>query len=331
MTDIPFKDLEQLCLTALEQSGFSNAHAHIIADHLLYNERAGKRSHGLLRLPNIVKGAREKPIPRNEPQMHLDLPAIGIVDGQGHQGLIAIHYAADQAISKAKQNGVSFIGARDYWGTTGTMHYHNKRIVDAGMVGILGCSSESMVSHPDGLDPVIGTNPISFAVPSADTPYTADVTTSEWAYGRLRELQEQGKPVPEGALIDKNGNPSTKIEDAFDGSMLPLSGYKGFALGLAVELLAGPLIGAKAGFDSIPGSDGFFIIAIDASQLGDSDTVLRQIDDFLKDIKNGRQKAEGKEIFIPGERADKEFETTQKSTTVRIAEKTLNDIKALIS
>src|SRR2546423_1027737 len=103
-----------------------------------------------------------------------------------------------------------------------------------------------------GIDGRISTNPIAFAAPRRQgDPIMLDMTTSVVAEGKIRLAINQGKSVPEGWIIDPEGNPTTD-PNAFKadppGAILPLGGpagaHKGFGLGIMVDLLAGTLSGA---------------------------------------------------------------------------------------
>lgn len=326
MPQISQQEFQTLCLKALIKHGLDQTDAKTITDHLLLNEMSGKSSHGLVRVKWITDGIKNKGTPTGNPQNTIDLPSLDIIDGQNHIGIIAAQYATETALKKAQKNGIAFIGARNYHTTTGTMHVYNKQIAEAGLVGIIGCNSMAMVAHPQGFDPVIGTNPISIAIPGKETNFIHDVTTSEMSYGALMVLKKKGELPPDNVLIDADGNPSQDPKDAFKGALLPLKGFKGFGLGLAVELLAGPIIGAKGGREAVDGSDGLFIIAIDPSKLGAD---LEEIEAVLQEIKSSRKAGTTKELLIPGERSAKTYAQNKKAGMLEIPAALLQELKDL--
>src|SRR5262249_2066923 len=63
-----------------------------------------------------------------------------------------------------------------------------------------------------------------------------------------------GRAIPEGWAVDRDGKPTTDARAALEGSMLPAGGVKGAMLALTVELLVCALSGAAYGFES----DSFF-------------------------------------------------------------------------
>ncbi len=333
MAMIPKSEIKDLCINALESAGLTDNHSiEIIYNHLIQNEMSGKKSHGLLRIKWCVNYIHKHGLPQGDPNLFVDAGAVGIVDGKNNLGLIAAQFAAETAISKAKEYGIALVGARNHFGTTGTMNFYNRLFAENGLIGIAGCNSLAMVSHPNGFDPVIGTNPISFGIPSKTTPCVIDVTTAQWAYGKLLEIYKSGQRLPEDAIIDKNGTPSTNIKDAMDGAMLPMNGYKGFSLGLAIEVLSGALIGAKSGREAVKGSDGIFFITIDPDKFVGRERFENDVEALLQEIKNSRyDTAKITDILIPGERSEQAYKTACSNDKIEVIDEVYKDLKELAS
>ncbi len=330
MATIPKSEIFELVSTSLKNAGLKDSEAiNEIYKHLIHNEISGKSSHGLLRVKWSVDSIKKHGLPTGKPDLALDNGAIAIVDGQNNIGLVAAKYAVEIAISKAKNHGICFVGARNHHGTTGTMHYYNSLFVEKGLIGIAGCNSLAMVCHPDGLDPVIGTNPISFGIPSAKTPCIIDVTTAQWSYGKLLDLALRGIDMPVDAIVDNNGKPSTDIKDAKDGAMLPMNGIKGFAIGLAIEILSGALIGAKTGANKDHLSDGIFFIAINPDMLIGQDIFEDKVENFLQEIKSSRKNIQIDEIFIPGEKSNKNIDISKDKDQINISDNVYMELKEL--
>lgn len=332
MVTIPKTELFALCRCAFEKVGYSNVDdIKVIFEHLLQNETSGKRSHGLLRIKWCIEKIYTNGLPTSEPSMVVDGGAVGIVHGGNNIGLVVAQFATLKAIEKAKKHGIAFVGARNHFGTTGTMNYYNRLFVEHGLIGIAGCNSQAMVCHPDGFDPVLGTNPISFGIPSEKTPCIIDVTTAQWAYGKLLEIYKAGADMPVDAMVDKNGKPSTDIRDAMAGAMLPMNGYKGFSIGLAIEILSGALIGAKSGHDAVKGSDGIFFIAINPDMLVGRDRFEGDVEKLLQEIKSSRHEVAIEEILIPGERSERSYRKSEYLDNTDVLDTVYNDLKELAS
>lgn len=332
MVTIPRTELFDLISLAFKNVGLNNDDAiYEIYTHLLQNELSGKKSHGLLRVKWSIDSIKKKGLPVKSPDLALDSGPLGIVDGQNNIGLVAARFAADTAIEKAKEHGIAFVGARNHFGTTGTMNYYNRMFVEHGLVGIAGCNSYAMVCHPQGFDPVLGTNPISFGIPSEKTPCIVDVTTAQWAYGKLLELHKAGQDMPSDAFIDQNGKPSTDIKDAQNGAMLPLKGYKGFSIGLAIEILSGALIGGKLGQNAVHGSDSIFFITINPDMLVGQKQFETHVEAFLQEIKSSRHDASISELLIPGERSERSYRANWEKDDIDIVDTVYNELKDLTS
>ncbi|MGH1403347.1 MAG: Ldh family oxidoreductase [Alphaproteobacteria bacterium] len=330
MRTIPKSEIFALCRAAFEKVGMTDRDVvNTIYNHLMQNEISGKRSHGLLRIKWSIDYIKKHGLPEAKPELMLDAGGLGIVDGKNNIGLVAAQYAAECAIEKAKEHGIAFVGARNHFGTTGTMNYYNRLFVEHGLIGIAGCNSLAMVCHPDGFNPVIGTNPISFGIPSAKTPCVVDVTTAQWAYGKLLEVYKSGKDLPNDAIINADGEPSTNIKDAMDGAMLPMNGYKGFSIGLAIEILSGALIGAKSGRNAVAGSDGIFFITINPDMLVGQTQFEEHVEMLLQEIKASDHHAEIEDILIPGERSSSHYQILAKQDDIDIIDTVYQDLKEL--
>lgn len=332
MVTIPRSDLRTLCQKAFQSAGLHDDKAFgAIYEHLLQNELSGKKSHGLWRVKGCVDALNSFGLPEGKPTLDLDLGPLALVNGNNNIGLIPARFAADVAIEKAKKHGIAFVGASNHFYTTGTMNYYNRLFVENGLVGIAGCNSVALVCPPGGYDPILGTNPISFGIPSESTPCIMDVTSAQWAHGKLKEMQKAGLPMPTDAMVDVDGNPSTDIEDAERGAMLPMNGYKGFSIGLAIEILGGALVGAKSGRNAVKGSEGIFFITIDPDKLVGRERFEKEVEALLQEIKSSRRYAEVSEILIPGERSARAYEHDKNAEEITLLDTVYDDIKGLIS
>src|SRR5262252_9739220 len=111
------------------------------------------------------------------------------------------------------------------------------------MVGIYSAVSASTFMAPwGGAEPLLGTNPIAVAIPAGEeAPVVLDIATSVASFGTVRDHALQGKPIPEGWVIDRAGHPITDPGRATEGTLLPIGGHKGSGLALVIGLLAGVL------------------------------------------------------------------------------------------
>ena len=154
---------------------------------------------------------------------------------------------------------------------SGAAGYHLEAVGAAKMVGIAFTNSPYAMPAAGGKRPIFGTNPIAAIFPRASADaLLIDLSLSEVARGKLMVAAKEGKPIPLGWALDKEGNPTTDPKAGLDGSMLPMGGTKGAMLALIVELLCCALTGARMGFEA----DSFFVDAGNRPRIGQAFIVV---------------------------------------------------------
>lgn len=155
------------------------------------------------------------------------------------------------ALSAASDLGIAALSIH-HSHTCTSMGFFTEQIARAGMIGIGMTNAPACVAPPGGAKPVLGTNPISMAVPNSDggIGFAFDQSTSATAIGKVRVAASKGEQVPEGWIIDAEGNPTTEPKDM--SSLLSSGGYKGFGFGLMAEILAAGLTGSVLSVEAKP-------------------------------------------------------------------------------
>jgi LDH2 family malate/lactate/ureidoglycolate dehydrogenase len=284
MTDLTRLTLEQvhgLAWRVLRAHGVSAPQAHAIADTVTAAERDDCKAHGLFRLPGYVSSVRSgKVTPDAVPQVHELAPAIVQVDGQNGFAPLALQIGREPLVEKARRHGIAALAV--------TRIYHFAALwpeVEAlaaqDLVAIAFTAAMSYVAPAGGSKPLYGTNPMAFAWPRAGhPPVVFDQASSASARGEIQLHLRDGTPIPGGWAIDAEGYPTTDPAAALAGAQLPFGGYKGAAIALMIELLAGALIGEVFSFeasaldnqDGGPPIGGELLIAIDPVRcVGDGD------------------------------------------------------------
>jgi|TARA_R110002126_G_scaffold13118_3_gene56629 L-2-hydroxycarboxylate dehydrogenase (NAD+) len=317
----------------LSNVGFTDLHIKAIYDHLLYNEYAGRASHGFVRvkwtLDFIESGALYAP--HATPTRDIDRPALKHINGQGNIGIVAALAATKAAIEGAKDAGSCCVGASNYGGTTGNMGYYAKQITDAGLVCIMSCTSLILVSPAAHCKPVNGTNPLCIGIPTGSGVlpiiYDSAVTPISWGEAVLAALN--GKELPPNIALDAVGNPTQDARATVPkGSLLPIAAHKGFGLGVSLEILAGPLVGAKAG-KSVKGSDGLFIQAIDPSCFGNIETFYASVKTYKDEIKNSPVDGQDIKLRLPGEKSLTTYQNNKDKQQIEISAPVYDKLKEL--
>ena len=251
MPKIALSELTGLATRALERAGASTAMAGVTAQALVAADAQGLASHGVARLPQYAAHVRLG---------RVDGQAVAkVVRAQGGAVLVdaadglafpACALAVSEAIARAREHGVAFAGV------TNSHHFgvaagHLAPVAAAGMVGLAFGNSPSAMPAWGGKRAIFGTNPIAAVFPRRGAPpLVVDLSLSEVARGKLMVAAREGKSIPAGWALDKDGNPTTDPEAGLAGMMLPAGGVKGAMLALVVELLCCALTGAHMGFEA---------------------------------------------------------------------------------
>src|SRR6185436_1257362 len=189
------------------------------------------------------------------PVVSKDSKAACVVDAKQGLAFEACALASREAVRRAREFGVSFVSVANS-NHFGVAAYHLEPLVAAGLVGVAMGNSPAAMPAWGGKRALFGTNPIAAGFPRRSAPpLMIDLSLSAVARGKIMLAARDGKPIPEGWAIDKDGRPTTDAKAALEGSMLPAGGVKGAMLALTVELLVCALSGSAYGFES----DSFFV------------------------------------------------------------------------
>jgi LDH2 family malate/lactate/ureidoglycolate dehydrogenase len=259
--------------------GMPEENAETTSEILSWADLHGVDSHGMSMIPVYDKLRRSRRARMDaHPRIVRETPVSALVDGGGGLGHVPAHFAMGVAIAKAKKSGMA-IAAVNNSAHFGAVGYYTLMAAKAGLIG-MGCTSASsiLVAPTFGKQAKFGTDPWSFAAPSADgVPFLLDMATTTVAMGRIRNKANEGLPTPDGWLLDREGRPSNDPLAATEkgGFLTSLGGtpenssYKGYGLAAMVNILASCLSGATLITDPMhtkkpKGVDiGHFFMAID--------------------------------------------------------------------
>ncbi|MGY3670974.1 Ldh family oxidoreductase (plasmid) [Marinovum sp. KMM 9989] len=249
---IPLDEVKSLARNILTSAGYGENHADAIADTLYTCQLDDCQSHGLFRAFMCVQTIKAGQIDGHiAPQISHPAKAIIRADARGGMSLLAMDAAIPQLIEKTRALGIAAIAINRCYHFS-ALWPEVERLSAAGLAAIAMTPSHSWVAPAGGTRGTLGTNPLAFSWPrQSTTPFTFDFATSAFARGEIELYKRAGKPLPEGVAIDKNGQPTTDPEAAMDGAMLTFGGYKGSALSIMIELMAGPLIDDLTSLESM--------------------------------------------------------------------------------
>ena len=281
-------------------------YAHTIVQANLW----GIDSHGAIRVPTYFRRILIDAINRNaDIRVIRKAPAVTLIDADGAAGAVAAKVAMEQAVEDAKTYGIAMAGVTNsnHFGASAVF---SKLAADAGMIGIAMTNVMPLIAAPGSKGAVVGTNPISVAIPTYnDFPFTLDMSISVVAGGKLHLAVAKGEPIPLGWGIDKDGNDTTDPKAALEGYLLPIGGYKGLGLGYVVDILSGLLTGGLFADKmrsmyhdpDVPSLTGHMFMAINAKFWMSEDELkdrMTYYHDFIQSIpvKDGSAK-----LIFPGE------------------------------
>lgn len=228
-------------------------HADVTAARLLEADLKGRTGHGIIRVPQYVKRIEEGGINlRPAIEETRSTPVSCLVDGDNGLGQVVMTIAADTAIEKAHESGMAWVGTvrSNHAGAAGV--YTGMAMRHDLIAVYMAVASANVMPPWGGNEPLLGTNPVSIAIPAGSGPgFLLDIATTVTSHGTIKVVAQRGDSMPEGWVIDHDGNPITDPNKANEGFLMPIGGYKGAGLNMAIGLLAGVLNDAAFGSDVI--------------------------------------------------------------------------------
>lgn len=312
-------EVSQLALAALLGRGFSPAQAGAIVETITRAERDGCTSHGLFRVPFYVH-ALDNPNtdPCAEPVLTKPRPSLLRVDARNGFCPLALQTGLPELATLARRQGIAALAINNAYNIA-ALWPEVETLAEQGLVAMAFTCANAYVAPAGGSAPLFGTNPMAFAWPRAgQPPVVFDQASSVAARGEIQLHLRDGKPLPEGWAIDRDGAPTTDPAAALDGAQLTFGGYKGSSIALMVELLAGALVGDLFSYESTEQDKagtgapfgGEFVLAIDPGAFNGGDThlghaeqlftrLLQQPGTRLPGARRHRARAAGEAIEVP--------------------------------
>ena len=287
------EELKSLMKNKLIQAGLREDHADQTAEILTWAHERGFASHGAVRVEyyceRIFKGGitHEPNITWNQTG-----PCSGIMDGDNGIGYWVATKATEKAIEMAKENGVAIVGAKE------------------GLAAITFCQSDPMAVPYGGTEPYYGTNPISFACPTADDRNVVfDMATTVQAWGKILDKRSQGAEIPADWAVDEDGAPVTDPHKV--NALVPIAGAKGYGLMMMVDIFSGVLLGVPFGkhvssmyHDCSKGRElGQTIIVIDPERFCGAEQFKKNMSQTCDELNAMRPAPGFDKVYYPGQRA----------------------------
>ncbi|MFH1179416.1 MAG: Ldh family oxidoreductase [Candidatus Bathyarchaeota archaeon] len=313
---VNFDTVEQFTVDVFVGLGVPLEDAEICADVIITSDKRGIDSHGVNRLKpmyydRIRKGQQ---FPKAKYEIVRETSTTAVVEGNRGMGHATAKHAMELAILKAKLHGMGMVVVRNstHYGIAG---YYALMAAEAGMIGITGTNARPSVAPTYGVEPMLGTNPLTIGMPSDEAfPFILDPATSIIQRGKVEVYARTGKPLPSGLVIDSEGEFMTDPDEILDkltkkeASLLPAGGrvetggYKGYGYSTVVEILSSALQGG-AFLQSITGVNvGHFFLAIDVEAFTDLELFKKTPGDILRALRNSKKAPSEPRIYTAGEK-----------------------------
>ncbi|UNS95734.1 Ldh family oxidoreductase [Streptomyces tubbatahanensis] len=316
-------DLLDFTAGVFRARGVPAVRARTAAEALVHGDLTGITSHGLVNLTRLYLPLFDdgRCDPAAEPRTVTDAGASVLLDAGRALGLWAAAEAVDLAAERARLHGVGLVSVRDatHLGCAGA---HALRAARAGLICLLvsNCGRQRITRPPGARAAMLGTNPLAFAAPAGDQPpFVLDMSTTAVPTGRIRGAARAGRAIPPGWLVDDQGRPVTDpgALDRGEAFLTWLGGapetgaYKGYGLGLLVEVLGallpgaglGPAPEAWAGGGGPTGRDddiGFAALVVAPGRLRARDEFDRQADGLFRALTGAPALSEDRPVRYPG-------------------------------
>lgn len=301
--------LRDITSRIFQAAGADDADARIVASSLVEANLTGHDSHGVIYIVDYLKRVLDGRLdPQAKPEIVRETATTMLVDGHRGFGQVVATWTMERLLRKASESNLAAAGIF-HCGHIGRVGIYPAMGAEQGFICLAfanGGGAHPRVAPHGGIKPMLGTNPLAAIVPiKGDKPFVLDFATSVVASGKIRIAHNKGEELPDGWILDHDGQPSRNPQDYYDGGMLlPAAGYKGYALGLFADLLAGLL--TESGTPILPNSkyevgNGVFFIVIKVEAFSPLEEFSQRVRELFDTIRAAPPAVAGVEVLIPGE------------------------------
>jgi len=292
--------------------GITAEESALIADSLVGANLRGHDSHGVMRIPSYLEQCRKGDVVPGAPLSAIrESPSTFVGDAHWGFGQTQAQRLTRKLIEMAGENGLA-IGTLIRSSHVGRLGEYCEIVAMAGLVSMVMVNTHGharRVAPPGGKAPRLGTNPLAIGVPAPGGPLVLDFGTSATAEGKVRVKRIAGEQCPDGWLLDSDGRPTNDPNTLYGnppGSIRPMGGdqsYKGFGLGLMVEIFAGALSGGVC-IREVPINQNVncvFMLVIDPENLGGAEHFATEIAQLTTFVRSCPTVDGVSEILLPGD------------------------------
>ena len=318
--------MDAFMIDVFKAYGVPEEDAKICSDVLLESDRRGIESHGCNRfkpiyIDRIVNGTL---LPKTEIEILKDTPTTVVMDAHNGMGMVASYRMMEMLIEKAKKYGMAggAICNSTHYGIAG---YWTTMAEKAGMIGISGTNARPSVAPTFGVEPMMGTNPLTFALPTDEEfPFCIDCATSIVQRGKIEYYAREGKDTPAGMVVAQDGGAMTDsgeiLKALVEGTaaLAPLGGigeelggYKGYGYAAVVEILSAALAGGQF-MQALTGQAeegnprmyrlGHFFFVVDPEAFMGREAFRKTAGEICRALRSSRRAPGSERIYTAGEK-----------------------------
>jgi L-2-hydroxycarboxylate dehydrogenase (NAD+) len=330
---LPIEDVVRLSIEKMKRNHVPQQEAEIAASIFLEGELWGKPTHGIRYMAHNLTHYQQASKLRRVMSIERETPVSALLDGGYHFPVFVHHTAMKLAIKKAQVSGLAMVGTI-HAGTSGLLGYYSQLATEAGLIGVAINTTPPSVVPPQGIVPLLGTNPLTIGIPrTGHPPLILDMATSSMTYNALLKAQREKTFLPAGVVQDQHGNPTTDPFAAIDETssrslILPFAEHKGFGLSFMIELLCGAGLHAPIGKDKVnpqrldaEHGNGIYL-AYRPDLFVEQDVFEAQVAQLVADIKAEHKADTHDEIRLPGEHSQRVKQEILRSNHIEIEDAT---------
>jgi ureidoglycolate dehydrogenase (NAD+) len=197
--------------------------------------------------------------------------------------------------------------------------YYGLAAAEAGFIGMAFTNADSLVRAHGSSKAYFGTNPICVTAPLANEgPLCLDMSTSVVSFNRIKNHRLRHEPVDSTWGSDASGNPTTDAH--LVATLTPTGGYKGYGLGMMIEMLCGILATGPYAHQLLPmftnlserRSISHFFVAIDPSRFLPLPQFRERLQEMVDHVRKLPVLSPADAVMVPGD--------PEKKTAVKRAE-----------
>jgi uncharacterized oxidoreductase len=312
MPNVSATELTNFARQLLLAGGATADEAAVVAPSLVDANLRGYDSHGVMRIPFYIDALKTGEVASGvELTITKEGPSRIVADANWGFGQVQMQRLMQLALAKTKATGLC-VATMVHTGHIGRLGEYCEQAAALGLVSELMVNSHGgavRVAPPGGKAPRLSTNPLAIGVPHSAGALSLDFSTSATAEGKVRVKKIAGQQCPDGWLLDCEGKPTNDPNSLYGsppGSILPMGGaqaYKGFGLGLMIEVMTGALSGGVcAGPTPYPKKGNcVFLMLLDPEQFGGTEIFNCEVEKLVGYVKDCPRVEGVNEILLPGD------------------------------